>query len=993
MAIGPGPEPPVAAALIGREREQATLREALAAALGGRGALVLIGGEAGIGKTALAEWLLTEATAQGALVLVGRCYDLAETPPYGLWREAFARAPSDDGLPTLPAAVLLPERDDGAMLADQDAVMRRVLAYLGTLATGRPLVLLLDDVHWADPVSLDLLRALARGLGEVPILVLVTYRSDELTRRHPLAPLLPLLVRESRAERVDLRPLDEAAIGALVAARYGLSAADTGRLAPYLAGRSEGNALFLGELLRTLEGEGVLHPAPLATSAVGAARGGDAWHLGDLDRVPVPTLLRQVIDGRLARLDGETQRLLAVAAIVGQVVPLDLWAAVGDATADTLLDHIERAGEARLLVETPDGRAVRFAHALFREALYEATPAIRRRAWHRRAGEAMEALPGPDPDAVAYHYRQAGDPRAVGWLVRASNRAYRAYAWLAAAERAEAALALLEQQGGDLAERGWLCARLARLLRMGDQRQALAYAERAAELATESGDAALAVQALGQLSLLRCRVGQVRAGLAAMEAHYEAQEALLPVARARLVARQAALGEPSSVGRPRDTLALWLALAGRYAEATTLAEQILDADPARREAVRNQSCFAHGVALADLGQPAASARWFAAAHALNRAAGEYWGLGQFTFVELLNRQVPYGADRPEECVQLAAEAEEAWRLASGAVRADAPPGLARLPLLALGGAWAAAWDVAQTVRAGGGANVPHVRAVIGPLALARGEFGLARELVRETLPGGPATEPGDCFFRTGVALQRVAAAMALDTGDLAGARAWLEAHDRWLAWNGAALGQAEGQLGWAAYRRAAGDLALARRHAEAALAHAAAPRQPLALLAAHRLLGELAGSAEHHAEAADQLAAAQALADACAAPYERALTLLALAELREGSSRPGDAAELLAEARAILVELGAAPALARADALAARLAAPSSDTAALPFGLTAREAAVLRLVAQGLTDPQIGERLFVSRHTVNAHLRGIYGKLGVNTRTAAARLAAEHGIV
>src|SRR5436853_851950 len=91
--------------LVGREREQATLREALAAALAGRGSLVLIGGEAGIGKTALAETLLAEATELGALVLVGRCYDLSETPPYGPWTEALARAPRDPALPPLPAAL------------------------------------------------------------------------------------------------------------------------------------------------------------------------------------------------------------------------------------------------------------------------------------------------------------------------------------------------------------------------------------------------------------------------------------------------------------------------------------------------------------------------------------------------------------------------------------------------------------------------------------------------------------------------------------------------------------------------------------------------------------------------------------------------------------------------------------------------------------------------------------------------------------------------
>jgi DNA-binding CsgD family transcriptional regulator len=241
-------------------------------------------------------------------------------------------------------------------------------------------------------------------------------------------------------------------------------------------------------------------------------------------------------------------------------------------------------------------------------------------------------------------------------------------------------------------------------------------------------------------------------------------------------------------------------------------------------------------------------------------------------------------------------------------------------------------------------------------------------------------------------MQRVAVALALDAGDLPTAAAWLAAHDHWLAWAGAVLGQAEGALGWAAYHRAAGTRMAAYEHAERALAHATAPRQPLALLAAHRLLGGLATEAGRHADATTALAEALALADACAAPYERALTLLALAELHTATGTQEQAAATLAEAHAILDPLEARPARARAEALAARLAAVPVPPAALPFGLTAREADVLRLLAAGLTDPQIADRLFVSRNTVSTHLRAVYGKLGVNTRAGAARRAAEHGL-
>jgi hypothetical protein len=168
-----------AAPLVGRDRELAILRRQLDAALGGRGSLVLIGGEAGIGKTALAEAICREAAERGAIVLVGRCYDLTETPPYGPWVEAFTRYPSGENLPPLPVAFAT--RGTVGAVASQDALFRQVLDFFTALAATRPVVLLLDDLHWSDPASLDLLRFLARSVSALPLLVLVTYRADELS--------------------------------------------------------------------------------------------------------------------------------------------------------------------------------------------------------------------------------------------------------------------------------------------------------------------------------------------------------------------------------------------------------------------------------------------------------------------------------------------------------------------------------------------------------------------------------------------------------------------------------------------------------------------------------------------------------------------------------------------------------------------------------------------------------------------------------------------
>ena len=970
--------------LVGRERELAALRDALASAMAGRGSLVLIGGEAGIGKTALAEWLLPEAQDQGALVLVGRCYDLSETPPYGPWRELFARAPRGEDLPTLPQAVL-PAAQRGEALASQDAIIERTQAYLATVVARHPGVLLLDDLHWADSASLDLLRIVARSSAGLPLLLLATYRADEVARAHPLHALLPVLVREARAIRLGLRPLDATAIGAFVAARYGLAAGDHARLTGYLAGRSEGNALFLGELLRTLEGEGLLRQDTQATA------GDDRWGIGDLDSVAVPPLLRQVIERRLYRLPQATEQLLAIAAIVGHDVPLALWANVGEVTEGDLLDHIERALEARLLIEVPDGRGVRFAHALIREALYAQTPALRRRVLHRQAGEALAALLAPDPDAVAYHFRQAGDPRAAEWLLRAGGRARRDSAWLTAADRFEAALPWLERAGAPPGERAWTLYAVARLRVFAHPERSQAALEAAVPLAAEADDPAL-LGYVGQLrGLALCIGGAFDHGLAAMA------DGVASLERATLGEfadpLHAAWGAPPDVAQLRGQLATWLAYAGRFAEVADLLARAA-ADPGPLSAYYHSAA---GLMHLAQGRPLAARRALARSRAANRAREAYFQVGFTAFFELNWGVLRYQADDLAARRALVAECEQAMARASGVLAAGLAPRLARLPAAFAEGRWAEVRALAQHVRLENPPLAHYANPLDCAVAIAQGELAQAQAVVDEELAAGAATPPGRTFLHPTLSLLHLAPALALGRGDLPLARAWLEASERWLAWAGAVLGRAEGQLDWATYHRAAGDLAAARAHAETAMAHATEPRQPLALLAARRLLGELATDAAAYAEAEVHLAGALALADACAAPYERALTLLALADMHAAAGRRAEADVSLAEARALLEPLEAAPALARAATLAARLTSPTGADAGapvgLPFGLTVREAEVLRLVAEGLPDLQIAGQLFVTRNTVSFHLKAIYSKLGVTSRAAATRLALDHGLV
>ena len=357
--------------------------------------------------------------------------------------------------------------------------------------------------------------------------------------------------------------------------------------------------------------------------------------------------------------------------------------------------------------------------------------------------------------------------------------------------------------------------------------------------------------------------------------------------------------------------------------------------------------------------------------------------------ELRHIVLPYQSDALLERQGLAFRATEALSRASGvSPLGDFPPTVAALPLMLLDGRWA---EARRSIA--GPWHGPWRGLLAGiavALALAQGEPDAAWATIRAILPAGPATKPGDDDYRETLPLQRLAASLALDAGDLLGARAWLEAHDRWLAWSRDIAAWTEGQLSWAAYQRVAGEPAAAHAHAARALTAASAPRQPLALLAAHRLLGELATEGGDHSGAAAHLLAARTLADACAAPYERALTLLALADLRRAMNEPGVAQRLVVEARDLAAALGAVPMVARADAMLALLAAVRADAQVYPAGLSAREVEILRHVAAGRANRDIATILSLSEHTVRAHVRHIFAKTGADNRAAATAFAFQH---
>ncbi|MDQ6604275.1 MAG: AAA family ATPase, partial [Chloroflexota bacterium] len=747
-------------------------------------------------------------------MLVGRCYDLSETPPFGPWTEARCQfPPSSEGppgsIPPRPAALQTAAQSPGQFFAE-------VRAFFVAAAAEQPLVLLLDDMQWADPASLDLLRFLARSLAALPLLLVVNYRPDDLDDHHPFSQLIPLLVRESRAERLDLAPLSAVALHTLIRERYRLGVADEDRLVTYLIRRTEGNALFAHEMLRALAERGMV------------TTGGET--LGDLEGVAVPSLLRQIVAGRVARLGTEAERLLGVAAVIGQQVSLDVWALVGEVDEGVVEAVAEQGLGVRLFVETRGAVAVAFAHALIREALYEVIPTRQRRRLHRTIAETLAESVDPAPDAVAYHFRAAGDERATVWLTNAGWRAFRAFAYETARARFEEALPQLK---GTEQVRALLA--LARLDPF--QKWGMRYAEQAFAAAQRTDDVVLAAVAQFRLGMTLLWQGSLREALLAMDAAttvldtypddalpdlYGIQGLTLPrelrlVYRAQMFACSGQWRQVfTSLGGTPETI--FARLDRRDVDAAGVWE-----DTNAKAAI--------WMACVVLGRVADAQQALALSHATFLAIQNDGGFLFSLAIEGVSLLLPFTLDDRDARQRYDAAVTTATRRVEAAFGV-APPNLNHCPLLIAAGRWAEAralWasrDEGEIIL-----DAPWILPHIGAMARAQGERDEAWALVCEGLPDDLRTEPGTTYF-IALDLHCLAARLTLDDGAHEQARQWLEAHDRWLDWAGPEVrwGRANGQLARAEYHRAVGEPEAALRHAEHAVAEASAPRQPLVLL-------------------------------------------------------------------------------------------------------------------------------------------------------------------
>jgi class 3 adenylate cyclase/tetratricopeptide (TPR) repeat protein len=541
---------------VARQKELAQLKERLEDAIAGRGFLMMIVGEPGIGKTRLSEELSVHARLRGAQVLVGQCYESEGAPPYIPFVEALrqyvnTRAPEalrqemGDGASDLAKLVSeirtrvpdLPPSVRQEPEAERYRLLEAVTAFLVNASKTLPIVLVLDDIHWSDKPSLVLLQHLARRLPASRMLVIGTYRDIELDRRHPLSEVLGQLRRERLYERILLRGLDTDGVQALLAARAHLTAPGKTEVARSLAAalqeQTEGNPFFIEETIAHLVEIGAIY------------REGDYW-AADTAAIQenIPEGVREVIGRRLSRLSDASNQALTFASVVGREFDFDVLQTLTDMDEATLLSALEEALAAQLIGEhrAGSGAAYRFTHALVQETLYGELSLARKQRLHLRTGRALEQARAGRLEGLvgqlAHHFYQGNDPtKAIDYARKAGAAALRVYAWEEAVRYFETALDLMEESGVDDNQRADLLERLGDIIYATGhaQERGVAFLERALAIYERFGDRA-------KIAAVHSRLGR---GMVSFYGHVDLEEGLTHLEAARAILEQDA---PESAG-------------------------------------------------------------------------------------------------------------------------------------------------------------------------------------------------------------------------------------------------------------------------------------------------------------------------------------------------------------------------------------------------------------------------------------------------------------
>ena len=442
----------VSVPLVGRERELAVLRRKLEVAARGHGSVAFLSGEPGIGKTRLAEEASSIAELGGVRVLWGRCYEGEGAPSFWPWVQiirGFVREQDPEllrawiGPGAADIAQIVPElRERLPDLASPPSLepaqarfrfFDSTTAFLLRAAADQPLLLVLDDLHWADEPSLLLLQFLAHELGSAHVLTLGTYRDTDVAPGHALTRALADLARCEGTEHVPVRGLTEGEVARLLHSDGGPALPDG--LARTLAHETEGNPFFITQILR------LLNSGP----ASGRERPNSWAGL-------MPPSVREALGRRLERLSPACRSVLTVAAVLGRDFNLATLERVGELAGEPLLAALDEAVAARII--QPAERllgAYAFTHALMRETIYGELSAVTRVRLHRQAGESLETIYAADPEPhlaeLAYHFGRAapggGVERALDYARRAGDHALALLAYEDAAEQYRSAAELL----------------------------------------------------------------------------------------------------------------------------------------------------------------------------------------------------------------------------------------------------------------------------------------------------------------------------------------------------------------------------------------------------------------------------------------------------------------------------------------------------------------------------------------------------------------------
>jgi len=944
--------------LVGRAEELAQLNEAAGRARLGQGSIVLLSGEAGIGKSSLAA-----AAAAGFDVALWGSATAGSTVSYGPIVDALrSRLREDpDALaecgPLLPhLALLLPELGEAADESERATIFEAIRCALAHLSEDEPAIVVLDDLQWSDETTLELLAALAAPLGQLPVLVVVAYRSDGLPRDHRLRWLRNELRRGGQLNELALEPLDRPAVGELLGEL--LDEAPSPALARTVHDRTMGSPFFVGELVAALNARDALRP------------GRRGLELAERDEVPVPDSIREAVLVGISDLSPEAREAAETAAVVGQQVDLGLAAELAPAAG------LAELVEVGLLVEEDPGTAS-FRHSLAQEALYAEVPWIRCRDLHRRLAEALEASDGRNI-AIAAHWRGAGDEaRAREALLAAAQESDAVHAHRDAMRAAREAIELWpEDETEDL--------RAETLQRYG----------RCAELVGEIGEATKAWRELAA----SCERRGDGLGYAEAQRRLAAVYDLGGERDQAFATRRLAAESFAAAGRPADAALERLAMAdhhrrgARYAEAIELAKlAAADARAAERIDLDARILGLLGVVEAKGGEfekgleSVRTGLALALEHDLTPVAAELY--------QRLSLVLYDGADYRQ--------AEEALDTALDLCRTDGDAGTevacvtCLVYVLRERGDWSRASELGRELIESDTA-VWVAEGLLGAIHAFEGRYAAARRMLSASRAVSSSVGHYNMYVDSTTSLAIVAAAEGLDDEAATHCREllarWEESEDHhyavwglrwatsWLAQNGR---RKDAQLCAAAL----GKMAAEGGHDDAVAALAQA-------------VGELALVEGDAAGAAESLSRAVELHRNMATPHERAQVELRAGVALAAAGEREAALERLGDAYRCAAKLGARPLAATAakevaelgESVAQRLGSRAA-AAADGVKLTRRELEVLRHVAVGRTNREIAQELFISQRTVDMHVRNLLGKLDCRSRVEASHRAGELGLL